>query len=87
MSLLPHRSGRDRPARVQGWLDVVAELGRPHPHVVDGIVQPGFIIPFRGGNICSPSFSWWQLDSWTWWNPPPDLDVSIDVLWTHLITA
>jgi hypothetical protein len=50
-------------------------------------VQPGFTIPLRGGNFCSPSFSWWQLDSWTRWNPPPDLDVSIDVLWTHLITA
>jgi len=39
------------------------------------------------GNACSPNFSWWQLGSRTQWNPHPDLDIGVDVLWTHLNTA
>ena len=38
-------------------------------------------------NSCSPDFSWWQLGSRTQWNPHPDLDIGVDVLWTHLNTA
>ena len=40
-----------------------------------------------GGNSCSPNFSWWQVGSRTQWNPHPDLDIGVDVLWTHLNTA
>jgi hypothetical protein len=40
-----------------------------------------------GTNSCSPSFSWWQVGSRTQWNPHPDLDIGVDVLWTHLNTA
>jgi hypothetical protein len=36
---------------------------------------------------CAPNFSWWQIGSRTQWNPHPDLDIGVDVLWTHLNTA
>jgi hypothetical protein len=39
------------------------------------------------GNSCSPSFSFWQAGTRTQWNPHPDLDIGVDVLWTHLNTA
>jgi hypothetical protein len=39
------------------------------------------------GNACSPNFSFWQLGTRTQWNPHPDLDIGLDVLWTHLNTA
>jgi len=40
-----------------------------------------------GGNACSPDFSFWQIGSRTQWNPHPDLDIGVDVQWTHLNTA
>jgi hypothetical protein len=36
---------------------------------------------------CDPNSSWWQVGSRTQWNPHPDLDIGVDVLWTHLNTA
>jgi hypothetical protein len=36
---------------------------------------------------CSPDFSWWELGSRTQWNPHPDLDIGVDVVWEHLNTA
>jgi hypothetical protein len=55
---------------------------------VGGAVQPPLgIVAGGGGNACSPDFSWWQVGSRTQWNPHPDLDVGVDVLWTHLNTA
>jgi hypothetical protein len=39
------------------------------------------------GNSCSPDSSWWQVGTRTQWNPHPDLDIGVDVLWTHLNTA
>jgi hypothetical protein len=39
------------------------------------------------GNACSPNFSWWQVGTRTQWNPHPDLDIGLDVLWNHLNTA
>jgi hypothetical protein len=39
------------------------------------------------GNSCDPSFSYWQLGTRTQWNPHPDLDIGVDVQWTHLNTA
>jgi hypothetical protein len=39
------------------------------------------------GNSCSPDSSWWQVGTRTQWNPHPDLDIGLDVLWTHLNTA
>jgi hypothetical protein len=36
---------------------------------------------------CSPSFSFWQAGTRTQWNPHPDLDIGVDVLFSHLNTA
>ena len=36
---------------------------------------------------CNPDFSFWQVGSRTQWNPHPDLDIGVDVQWTHLNTA
>jgi hypothetical protein len=55
-----------------------------------GAVQPPVGVPVPpppNGNSCSPNFSWWQVGSRTQWNPHPDLDIGLDVLWTHLNTA
>jgi hypothetical protein len=52
-----------------------------------GTVQPPLAVGNGVGNACSPDYSWWQLGSRTQWNPHPDLDIGVDVLWTHLNTA
>jgi hypothetical protein len=39
------------------------------------------------GAGCSPNFSQSGLGSRTIWNPVPDLDVGVDVVWWHLNTA
>ena len=36
---------------------------------------------------CNPNNSWWQVGTRTQWNPHPDLDIGLEVLWTHLNTA
>ncbi len=36
---------------------------------------------------CNPDYSWWQVASRTQWNPHPDLDIGVDVMWSHLNTA
>src|SRR5690242_9189911 len=54
---------------------------------VEGAVAPPIAIGNGAGNSCSPDFSWWQLGTRTQWNPHPDLDIGVDVLWTHLNTA
>jgi hypothetical protein len=53
---------------------------------VGGSVQPPITVAAATNN-CSPSFSWWQVGTRTQWNPHPDLDIGVDVLWTHLNTA
>jgi len=40
-----------------------------------------------GVTNCSPNFSFWQVGSRTMWNPHPDLDIGVDVVWSHLNTA
>ncbi len=39
------------------------------------------------GNLCDPNFSMSGVGSRTLWNPVPDLDVGLDVVWWHLNTA
>ena len=53
---------------------------------VAGAVTPPITVA-AATNTCSPNVSWWQVGSRTQWNPHPDLDVGVDVLWTHLNTA
>jgi hypothetical protein len=52
-----------------------------------GLVTPPLAMGTGAGNSCSPDFSWWQVGTRTQWNPHPDLDIGVDVLWTHLNTA
>ncbi len=41
----------------------------------------------EGVTNCNPDFSWWEVGSRTQWNPHPDLDIGVDIMWTHLNTA
>ncbi len=54
---------------------------------VEGAVAPPLGINHGEGNSCSPNFSWWQAGTRTQWNPHPDLDIGVDVVWNHLNTA
>jgi hypothetical protein len=54
---------------------------------VEGIIQPPLGVGSGVGNSCSPNFSWWQVGTRTQWNPHPDLDIGVDVVYTHLNTA
>jgi hypothetical protein len=54
---------------------------------VEGAVAPPLGVGTGAGNACSPDFSWWQVGTRTQWNPHPDLDIGVDLLWTHLNTA
>ena len=40
-----------------------------------------------GVTNCSPNNSWWEVGTRTQWNPHPDLDIGVDVVWNHLNTA
>jgi hypothetical protein len=50
-------------------------------------VLGGFGGSMSGVSNCNPDYSYWQVGTRTQWNPHPDLDVGVDVLWTHLNTA
>jgi len=39
------------------------------------------------GNNCDPNFSLTEVGTRTMWNPVPDLDVGVDLVWWHLNTA
>ncbi len=39
------------------------------------------------GNSCNPNFSFYQIGARTQWNPHRDLDIGLDVVYTHLNTA
>ncbi len=59
---------------VAAWLAAVAPAGGP--------AAAGFT-PFVG----SPDFSFWQVGSRTTWKPVKNLDLSVDVMYSHLDTA
>jgi hypothetical protein len=40
-----------------------------------------------GVSNCSPDNSWWTVGTRTQWNPHPDLDIGVEVMWDHLNTA
>jgi hypothetical protein len=44
-------------------------------------------VQMTGVTNCNPNFSWWEVGSRTQWNPHPDLDIGVDVVWNHLNTA
>ena len=54
---------------------------------VEGIIQPPLGVGSGIGNSCSPNFSWVEAGIRTQWNPHPDLDIGLDVVYTRLNTA
>ena len=54
---------------------------------VAGAVFPPINIPVGTANSCSPNFSFFEVGSRTQWNPVPQLDIGLEVLYTHLNTA
>jgi hypothetical protein len=47
----------------------------------------GFINGWSPGSQCNPNFSYWQAGTRTIWNPHPDLDIGVEVLYTAIQTA
>jgi hypothetical protein len=45
-----------------------------------------FITPALG-NSCSPDWSFWSIGTRTQWNPVAQLDIGLDILYTHVNTA
>jgi hypothetical protein len=39
------------------------------------------------GNSCSPNYSFWEAYTRTQWNPVPQLDIGMEVMYTHHNTA
>ena len=54
---------------------------------VAGAVFPPITIAAGNGNACSPNFSFYEIGSRTQWNPVAQLDIGLEVLYTHLNTA
>jgi hypothetical protein len=54
---------------------------------IGGAVAAPAGISMTAVSNCNPDFSWWQVGTRTQWNPHPDLDIGLDVLWNHLNTA
>jgi hypothetical protein len=47
----------------------------------------GFINGWAPGSQCNPNFGWWQAGTRTIWNPHPDLDIGVEVLYQAIQTA
>jgi hypothetical protein len=54
---------------------------------VAGAVFPPLTIVPGNGNSCSPDFSFFEVGTRTQWNPVPQLDIGVEVLYSHLNTA
>jgi hypothetical protein len=55
---------------------------------VAGAVFPPITMTAGGvGNSCSPNFSFYEVGTRTQYNPTPNLDIGLEVLYTHLNTA
>jgi Porin subfamily len=54
---------------------------------VFGVVSPPIGIQNGVGNSCSPDFSFFQIGTRTQFNPHPNLDIGLEVLYTKLNTA
>jgi hypothetical protein len=50
--------------------------------------QPaGFINGWSPGSQCNPNFGWWEVGTRTIWNPHPDIDIGLDVMYSAIQTA
>jgi porin-like protein len=47
----------------------------------------GFINGWAPGSQCNPNMGWWQAGTRTIWNPHPDLDIGVEVLYQAIQTA
>jgi hypothetical protein len=47
----------------------------------------GFINGWAPGSQCNPNFGWWQAGTRTIWNPHPDLDIGVEVMYQAINTA
>ena len=54
---------------------------------VPGVGATTFGVTLRPGNSCSPDFSFWEAGTRTQWNPVPQLDVGLEVLYSRRNTA
>jgi Porin subfamily len=52
-----------------------------------GGLTPGFISGLSAVSNCNPNYSWVLVGTRTQWNPHPDLDIGVELMWTHLNTA
>jgi hypothetical protein len=52
-----------------------------------GLGGAGLIFHLAPGSVCDPNFSIWQVGTRTQWNPVSQLDIGVDVLYSHLDTA
>lgn len=65
----------------------------PHGFTAYSAQGPGFVVfnapGFQAGTVsnCNPNFSFGQLGTRTFWNPVPDINIGLDIVWTHLNTA
>jgi len=57
------------------------------PGGAGGFVATPAGIAMTGVSNCNPNYSFWEVASRTQWNPHPDLDIGVDVMWSHLNTA
>jgi hypothetical protein len=50
--------------------------------------QPrGFVNGWSPNSVCNPSFGWYQVGTRTIWNPHPDIDIGVEVLYTGIQTS
>jgi hypothetical protein len=58
------------------------------PLAVGGVVQgPLSTVTLLQGNGCSPDYNFWEVGSRTQWNPVPQLDIGLEVLYSKRNTA
>jgi hypothetical protein len=74
-----------------GYVEVdynnTAKTGLFNGGVVGGAAPAPLIGGLAGVSNCNPDFSWWSVGTRTQWNPHPDLDIGVEVLYNHLNTA
>jgi len=55
--------------------------------VAPGAGATTFAVTLQKGNSCSPDMSFWEVYTRTQWNPVPQLDIGLEVLWSRRNTA
>jgi hypothetical protein len=55
------------------------------PLVAPNVAPPSTLL--LPGNSCSPDYDFWEVGSRTQWNPVPQLDIGLEVLYSKRNTA